>query len=161
MRAVVQRVTEASVAADGWAERIGRGILAFVGVERGDGPSDVEYIARKIRELRIFETADAAGDEDAEVRGKASGFDRSVQDVGGDVLVVSQFTLTADCRKGRRPAFDDAAPPELAKPLYDSVVLELRRQGLAVATGRFQAMMHVTLTNDGPVTLLLDSRKRF
>lgn len=151
MRAVVQRVTAAGVTAGQWTARIDRGLLAFVGVERGDGPDDVEYIARKIRELRVFDdSADAS-----------KGFDKSVQDIGGQVLVVSQFTLAADCRKGRRPAFDDAAPPEVAKPLYESVVLALRQSGLTVATGQFQAMMQVSLVNDGPVTLLLDSRRRF
>jgi D-tyrosyl-tRNA(Tyr) deacylase len=151
VRAVVQRVTSAGVAAEGWSARIDRGLLALVGVERGDGPADVEYIARKIRETRLFE----------DPGNPAKGFDRSVEDIGGQVLVVSQFTLAADCRKGRRPSFDDAAPPEIAKPLYESVVLELERCGLTVATGQFQAMMQVSLVNDGPVTLLFDSRKRF
>jgi D-tyrosyl-tRNA(Tyr) deacylase len=141
----------AGVTADAWTSHIDRGLLAFVGVERGDGPDDVEYIARKIRELRVF-------DDPAEPN---KGFDKSVQDIGGQVLVVSQFTLAADCRKGRRPDFDQAAPPETARPLYESVVLALRQSGLTVATGQFQAMMQVALTNDGPVTLLLDSRRRF
>ena len=149
MRAVVQRVSSASVKVD---ERIvgeiAAGLLVFVGVEQGDGPADVEYIARKIRELRIFE------DDQRHMN-------RSVEDVGGSVLAVSQFTLAADCRKGRRPSFDDAAPPHLAKPLYEDVVRALRTAGLTVATGEFQAMMQVSLVNDGPVTLLLDSRKRF
>ena len=123
--------------------------MVLVGVERGDGPDDVEYMARKIRELRLF----GGGDEKE--------FDRSVQDAGGAVLVVSQFTLAADCRKGRRPSFDAAAPPEMAKPLYESLVLTLRDAGLRVATGVFQADMQVTLVNDGPVTVLLDSRRRF
>ena len=158
MRAVVQRVTTACVTIlpepsrpETLSEAIGQGLVVLVGVERGDGPDDVEYIARKIRELRIF---DAPGDGSSGKR-----FDRSVQDVGGQVLVVSQFTLAADCRKGRRPAFDNAAPPEIARPLYESVVLALRRHGLTVATGQFQAMMQVSLVNDGPVTLLLDSRR--
>jgi len=133
------------------SQAIGQGLVVLVGVERGDGPDDVEYLARKIRELRIF---DAPGDGSSSKR-----FDRSVQDVGGQVLVVSQFTLAADCRKGRRPAFDQAAPPEIARPLYESVVLALRQHGLTVATGQFQAMMQVSLVNDGPVTLLLDSRR--
>jgi len=127
---------------------IGQGLLVLVGVEQGDGPADVEYIARKIRELRVFED-------------EARHLNRSVQDVGGSVLVVSQFTLAADCRKGRRPSFDEAAPPRIAKPLYEDVVRELQANGLRVATGEFQAMMQVSLVNDGPVTLLLDSRKRF
>ena len=127
---------------------IERGLLVLVGVEQGDGPADVEYLARKIRELRVFED-------------EARHLNRSVQDVGGSVLVVSQFTLAADCRKGRRPSFDDAAPPHVARPLYEDVVRDLRANGLTVATGEFQAMMQVALVNDGPVTLLLDSRKRF
>jgi D-tyrosyl-tRNA(Tyr) deacylase len=149
-------VTSASVAVvDGEAERetgrIARGLMVLLGVEREDGPADVHYIAAKIRELRLFEDA---GDP-------ARSFDRSVTDVGGSVLVVSQFTLAADCRKGRRPAFDAAAPPQVARPLYEDVVRELRAAGLTVATGEFQAMMRVALVNDGPVTLLLDSRKGF
>jgi D-tyrosyl-tRNA(Tyr) deacylase len=154
MRAVVQRVSAAAVTAGGAGDnvaRIERGLLVLVGVERGDGPADVQYIASKVRDLRVF-------DDPAR---PAGGFDRSVQAAGGAVLVVSQFTLAADCRKGRRPSFDDAAPAEVARPLYESVVLALRESGLIVATGVFQAMMQVSLTNDGPVTLLLDSRKRF
>jgi D-tyrosyl-tRNA(Tyr) deacylase len=127
---------------------VGQGLLVLVGVEQGDGPADVEYVARKIRELRVFED-------------EARHLNRSVQDVGGSVLVVSQFTLAGDCRKGRRPSFDEAAPPQIAKPLYEDVVRELQANGLRVATGEFQAMMQVSLVNDGPVTLLLDSRKRF
>jgi D-tyrosyl-tRNA(Tyr) deacylase len=127
---------------------IGHGLLVFVGVEQGDGPADVQYIAGKIRDLRVFED-------------DAHHLNRSIQDVGGAVLVVSQFTLAADCRKGRRPSFDDAAPPQIARPLYEDVIRDLRAQGLDVATGEFQAMMQVSLVNDGPVTLLLDSRKRF
>ena len=149
MRAVVQRVSSASVTVDGHTVgEIGRGLLALIGVEQGDGPADVEYIARKIRELRVFED-------------DAHHLNRSVEDVGGSVLAVSQFTLAADCRKGRRPSFDDAAAPHIAKPLYEDVVRELRSAGLTVATGEFQATMQVSLVNEGPVTLLLDSRKRF
>ncbi|OLC48260.1 MAG: D-tyrosyl-tRNA(Tyr) deacylase [Acidobacteria bacterium 13_1_40CM_2_64_6] len=149
MRAVVQRVLSAKVTVDDrTVGEIGQGLLVLVGVEQGDGPADVEYIARKIRELRVFED-------------EARHLNRSVQDVGGSVLVVSQFTLAADCRKGRRPSFDEAAPPRIAKPLYEDVVRELQANGLKVATGEFQAMMLVSLVNDGPVTLLLDSRKRF
>src|SRR5262245_39598564 len=149
MRAVVQRVSSAAVTVDGrTAGEIAVGLLVFVGVEQGDGPGDVEYIARKIRELRVFED-------------EARYLNRSVQDVAGSVLVVSQFTLAADCRKGRRPSFDGAAPPQIARPLYEDVVRELRASGLTVATGEFQATMQVSLVNDGPVTLLLDSRKRF
>jgi D-tyrosyl-tRNA(Tyr) deacylase len=136
------------VTADGHSARIDAGLVVFVGVERGDGPPDVDYTVRKIRELRVFDEG-------------AKGFDRSVEEIGGSVLVVSQFTLAADCRKGRRPSFDDAAAPEQARPLYESVVSGLVESGLQVATGRFQAMMRVALVNDGPVTLLLDSRRRF
>jgi D-tyrosyl-tRNA(Tyr) deacylase len=156
MRAVVQRVVSASVAVlDSGAPRetgrIGPGLLVLLGVETNDGPADVQYIASKIRELRIFQ--DPA---DAEKR-----MNVSVADVAGAVLVVSQFTLAGDCRKGRRPSFDDAAAPDVARPLYENVVDDLRASGLSVGTGEFQASMHVALINDGPVTLLLDSRKRF
>jgi len=151
VRAVVQRVSSARVDTDGWSAAIDKGLLVLVGVERGDGPDDVEYIARKIRETRLF---DDPGQPD-------KSFELSVLDIGGQVLVVSQFTLAADCRKGRRPAFDAAAPPEFARPLYESVVLALKHAGLDVATGKFQAMMQVSLVNDGPVTLLLDSRRQF
>ena len=155
MRAVVQRVSSARVTAGDYSAAIERGIVALVGVERGDAAPDVEYIARKIREVRVFD------DPENGSRAPNKGFDRSVQDVGGRVLVVSQFTLAADCRKGRRPSFDAAASPETAKPLYEAVVAALRQAGLTVETGRFQAMMQVSLVNDGPVTLLLDSRRRF
>jgi len=152
VRAVIQRVANASVVVgDRTVGRIDRGLLALVGVERGDGPADVQYIAGKIRDVRVFE--DAAD--------PAKHLNRSVQDVGGAVLVVSQFTLAGDCRKGRRPSFDDAAPPETARPLYENVVRELETSGLPVATGEFQATMQISLVNDGPVTVLLDSRKRF
>jgi len=146
VRAVIQRVSSASVTTEGRRADIGPGLLVLVGVERGDGPDDVEYIARKVRELRLFPHAD-------------KGFDRSVEEIGGQVMVVSQFTLAADCRKGRRPSFDAAAPPAEAKPLYESVVGALEAAGLTVATGVFQADMQVSLVNDGPVTVMLDSRK--
>ena len=126
---------------------IGRGLLVLLGVERGDGPADAEYVAGKIRELRCF--------ADAEDR-----MSLSVVDAGGHVLVVSQFTLCADTRKGRRPSFDAAAPPAEARLLYQDVVRRLRDTGLIVETGQFQAMMAVGLVNDGPVTFLVDSRKR-
>jgi D-aminoacyl-tRNA deacylase len=152
MRAVVQRVSSASVSVEhSVIAQIDRGLLVFVGVERGDGPADVEYIAGKIRDLRVF----------PETTGPAQHLNRSVGDVGGAVLVVSQFTLAGDCRKGRRPSFDRAAPPDTAKPLYEAVVRDLHSSGVAVATGAFQAMMEVALVNDGPVTVLLDSRKQF
>ena len=149
MRAVVQRVSSASVSvANRLVGEIAHGLLALVGVEKDDTSADVEYIAGKISDLRVFEDADHH-------------MNRSLHDVGGAVLVVSQFTLAADCRKGRRPSFDAAAPPQIAKPLYEDVVRELRDGGLTVATGEFQAAMQVSLVNDGPVTLLLDSRKRW
>jgi len=149
MRAVVQRVLSAGVSVDERSRgRIGAGLLVFLGVARNDGPDDVQYIAGKVRELRIFP------DDDGRMQ-------RSVVDTGGEVLVVSQFTLLGDCRKGRRPAFDDAAPPALAEALYEDVVRVLRESGLTVGTGQFQAHMTVELVNDGPVTMLLDSRRLF
>jgi D-tyrosyl-tRNA(Tyr) deacylase len=157
MRAVVQRVSSASVAVGGAPDaprevaRIGRGLLALVGVERDDGPPDAAYIAAKVHDLRVFGDPGDPGGR----------LNRSVGEVGGAVLVVSQFTLAGDCRKGRRPAFDAAAPSDIARPLYESVVASLRAAGLPVSTGEFQGEMQVSLVNDGPVTLLLDSRKRF
>jgi D-tyrosyl-tRNA(Tyr) deacylase len=132
---------------------IGQGLLVFVGVEKGDGVDDVSYIAAKVRDLRIFEDD---GDESGRKR-----MNRSVVDIGGAVLVVSQFTLSGDVRRGRRPSFDNAAPPDEARRLYEEVVRELRTAGLTVATGEFQAMMRVQLENDGPVTILIDSRRLF
>lgn len=149
MRAVVQRVTRASVSVDGeQIASIAHGLLVLLGVGLGDGPADADYIANKIHGLRIF-----ADDEGR--------MNRSVVDAGGAVIVVSQFTLHGDCRKGRRPSFDGAAPPALAEALYEDVVRRLRETGLSVGTGRFQADMAVELVNDGPVTLLLDSRRAF
>ncbi len=149
MRAVVQRVASASVTvADRTVGAIDHGLLVLVGVEREDGLADVEYIAGKVGDLRVFED-------------DRHHMNRSVSEVGGSVLVVSQFTLAADCRKGRRPSFDGAAVPEVARPLYEDVVRQLGARGLRVATGEFQAHMRVTLVNDGPVTLLLDSRRKF
>jgi len=149
VRAVVQRVTSAKVTvAERLTGEIGQGLLVLVGVEQGDGPSDLHYIAAKIRDLRIFADSD----------GKMN---RSVLDIQGGVLVVSQFTLAGDARNGRRPSFASAAAPEIARALYEEVVRELAASGLRVATGEFQAMMQVSLVNDGPVTILLDSRKTF
>jgi D-tyrosyl-tRNA(Tyr) deacylase len=150
VRAVVQRVSEARVHVnDRLLGEIGRGLVVLLGVGRDDGPQDVAYVVGKIRDIRIFE--DEGGHK----------MDRSVADIGGSVLVVSQFTLYADIRKGRRPAFDGAAPPEHARALYESVVRELRAAQLPVATGEFQAMMRVDLVNDGPVTILIDSKRQF
>ncbi len=154
MRAVVQRVSQARVTVgERVTGEIGPGLMVLVGVEQGDGPADVAYIASKIRDLRIFEDE---GDEAGRKR-----MNRSVADIGGSVLVVSQFTLSGDARNGRRPSFITAAPPELARALYEDVVRELRDGGLTVGTGEFQAMMQVSLVNDGPVTILLDSRRTF
>jgi len=149
MRAVVQRVSEAWVRADGEElARIGRGFVALVGVAASDQDADAAYLAGKVAGLRIFEDA----------QGKMN---LSLHEVGGSVLVVSQFTLYADCRKGRRPSFTDAAPPAKAQALYQRFAELLRAGGLPVQTGRFQALMQVALVNDGPVTLLLDSSKAF
>jgi D-tyrosyl-tRNA(Tyr) deacylase len=149
MRAVVQRVSSASVDVEGRrAASIGSGLLVLIGVGHDDGPADVDWVASKIRELRIFED-------------DARKMNRSILDVGGEVLLVSQFTLFGDCRKGRRPSFDAAAAPELGVALYEDVVNALRAAGAKVETGVFGAHMHVSLVNDGPVTLLLDSKKTF
>lgn len=153
MRALVQRVSSARVTVgDRIVGEIERGLLAFVGVEKDDQAADVTYIATKIRDLRIF---DDEGDDNGRKR-----MNRSVVDVAGAVLVVSQFTLAADVRRGRRPSFDDAAEPEMARRMYEDVVRELQSFGVRVATGEFQAMMHVHLVNDGPVTIFIDSRRR-
>jgi D-tyrosyl-tRNA(Tyr) deacylase len=128
---------------------IGRGLLVLLGIGAGDAAADAKYVAAKVRDIRVFE-----GEEGRPM-------DRSVIDVGGSVLVVSQFTLYGDVRKGRRPAFDAAAPPSAARALYEAVVRELHEAGVPVATGEFQAMMQVELVNDGPVTILIDSHKQF
>ena len=147
---MVQRVTEARVRIDDRvAGEIGRGLVVLLGIARDDAPEDAAYVAAKLRDIRIFESD--AGRH----------MDRSVADVGGSVLVISQFTLYGDVRKGRRPSFDAAAPPEEARALYESVVRELRAAQLPVATGEFQAMMRVELVNDGPVTILIDSKRQF
>jgi D-aminoacyl-tRNA deacylase len=149
MRACVQRVSQASVTVDGEVVgQIGRGLLVLLGVTGDDEARDVQYLAEKTVGLRIF--------EDAEQK-----MNRSLVDVGGALLVVSQFTLLGDCRHGRRPSFTAAAPPEKAEQLYETFVAEVQRLGVIVATGRFRAHMDVALINDGPVTLLLDSRKAF
>lgn len=149
MRAVVQRVNRASVTVAGEVTgEIGAGLLVLLGVGGNDTEKDADYLADKVVNLRIF--ADAADK-----------MNLSVQEIGGAILVVSQFTLHGDCRKGRRPSYNDAAPPVMAEKLYEHFVTVLRKLGAPVATGRFQAMMEVNLLNDGPVTILLDSEKKF
>ena len=149
MRAVVQRVSRAKVTVNDWtAGEIGLGLLVLLGVGHEDTESDATYLAEKIAGLRIFEDGD----------GKMN---RSVVDVGGSVLAVSQFTLFGDVRRGKRPSFDDAAPPDLARRLYEFFVERIRAAGLRCETGRFQEMMQVGLVNEGPVTILLDSKKGF
>ena len=148
MRAVIQRVTRAKVTVE--AETVGEieaGLVVLLGVGADDKQSDVTYLAEKIAALRIFEDAD----------GKMN---LSVKDTSGAVLAVSQFTLYGDVRRGLRPSWSDAAPPEIAEPLYNSFVVELKKQ-VRVETGSFRRMMQVELVNDGPVTILLDSRKQF
>jgi len=145
MRAVVQRVSEASVRVEtDVVGRIGRGLLVLLGVSTTDTEKDVDYLSEKIAHLRIFEDPD----------GKLN---RSLMEVGGEMLVVSQFTLLGDCRKGRRPSFTAAAEPGQAARLYEHFVRQTARRGVPVQTGRFQALMAVSLVNDGPVTLVLDS----
>ncbi len=149
MRAVVQRVTAASVTVEEQVVgRIGPGLVVFAAVGEGDSAADRQWIADKVVNLRIF--------HDAEGR-----FDRTVQDVGGAVLAVSQFTLYGDCRKGRRPSFTQAAAPEVAREQFAQFVECLRATGVPVETGTFQAAMRVDVANDGPVTILLDSGKAF
>lgn len=149
MRAVVQRVSRAKVSVGKEVVgEIGRGVLVLLGVSVRDSDKDAAYLADKVLNLRIF--------EDAEDK-----MNRSLLDIKGQLLVVSQFTLYGDSTRGRRPSFIDAAPPERANRLYESFVNEARKQVSKVATGRFQAMMDVELVNDGPVTILLDSEKKF
>ena len=149
MRAVVQRVKHAHVIVQN--EKVGqieKGLPCFLGVEKGDNESDLNYIVDKVAGLRIFE------DEGGKMN-------LSVQDVGGSILAVSQFTLYGDCRKGRRPSFIQAAEPDVAKRYYDLFIQRIDEKGIPVAQGVFQAMMEVSLINDGPVTILLDSKKLF
>ena len=148
MKALLQRVKEASVSVDDETIGvIGRGVLVFLGVAQGDTEAEAAFLADKVVNLRIF--SDEAGH-----------FNRSVKDTGGEVLVVSQFTLLADTRRGRRPSFTDAAAPEVARPLVDRFTDIISQTGLRVATGQFGAYMQVTLQNDGPVSLMLDSADR-
>ncbi len=147
MRAVVQRVSRAQVSVDdSMSARIGNGLLVLVGAQEGDTDEDAAFIARKVSYLRVFE------DETGKMN-------LSVKDIGGSVLLVSQFTLLGDCRKGNRPSFTSSAHPDLAEPLVDRVSDLIRAEGLTVETGVFGAMMDVELVNAGPVTIVLDSRK--
>ncbi len=149
MRAVVQRVSTAKVEVDGVITgTIGQGLLVLLGVHQGDTEKDMVWMVDKIQHLRIF--------EDDQER-----MNLSLDDIGGELLVVSQFTLCGDCRKGRRPSWNDAAPPEVAKDLYDRFIELCRQRNIHTESGVFQAMMDVSLTNDGPVTILLDSHKQF
>ncbi|HEV2914434.1 MAG TPA: D-aminoacyl-tRNA deacylase [Pyrinomonadaceae bacterium] len=149
MRAVLQRVTRASVRVGGeTVGEIGCGLVVLVGIAATDGAQDIKYLVEKIAALRIFEDADER-------------MNLSVKDVGGELLVVSQFTLYGDARRGRRPSWSDAAPPETAEPLYEAFIEEARRSVGRVETGSFRRMMEVELVNDGPVTILLDSRRLF
>ncbi len=149
MRAVIQRVKRAGVKIEGTPKAsIGRGLLVLVGVEKGDDTKDVEYTASKILNLRVFE------DESGRMN-------LSLKDIKGELLVISQFTLSGDIRKGRRPSFDMAEEPERAKELYEELLRALKTGPVPVKEGEFQAHMEVELVNDGPVTLLLDSRKIF
>lgn len=149
MRAVVQRVTQASVTVSGETiGAIGAGLVVLLGVADGDGPADIEYVASKVAGLRVF-------------RDDAGKMNLSVVDTSGAVLVISQFTLLGDVRRGRRPAFDGAAPPSSAHAIYDAFIGRLRAAGVTVESGRFQAEMQVALVNEGPVTILIDSRRTF
>ena len=149
MRAVIQRVERASVRVEGVTHgKIANGLVVLLGIRNGDTSSELTWLADKIINLRIFE----------DNQGKMN---RSLADIEGEMLIISQFTLYGDCRKGRRPGFSSAAPPEIAEPLYKQFIEEVKQSKLRVATGIFQATMAVELVNDGPVTLLLDSDKQF
>lgn len=150
MRAVVQRVTSASVTVDGEViSRIGSGLCCLIGVELSDGPADIEHLARKICSLRIFDDSDGIMNLD-------------VSEINGDILLVSQFTLLADARKGRRPSYSNAESPDRALPVFDGFVMKMKELYKGrIETGKFQATMDVEIINHGPVTILLDSRKLF
>ncbi len=149
MRAVIQRTTEASVTVNNRVEgTIGHGLVVLLGIHPEDGPAEVTWMADKVINLRIFE------DDEGKMN-------RSLKDIDGEMLIVSQFTLYGDCRKGRRPGYSSAAPPAIAEPLYQQFVEAVQSRGITLATGTFQASMQVRLINDGPVTLMLDSQKNF
>lgn len=149
MRAVIQRVSSASVTIDSTITgKIGRGLVVLLGIHASDTDRDLQWMADKTAALRIFE----------DNNGKMN---LSLEDIGGEMLIISQFTLYGDCRRGRRPGYSNAAPPEIAEPLYHRFVEEIKRKQIRVATGTFRATMAVDLVNDGPVTLLLDSHKKF
>ncbi|KJU82164.1 D-tyrosyl-tRNA(Tyr) deacylase [Candidatus Magnetobacterium bavaricum] len=146
MRALIQRVSGASIRVDGAAgDSMGGGLVLLLCVERGDTEANLEYVLRKVVNLRVFDDAD----------GKIN---LSLRDIGGSLLVVSQFTLASDCRKGNRPSFDMAAPPEVANELYERFIARVRQEGIQTFSGVFGAYMQVTLTNDGPVTFMIESR---
>jgi D-tyrosyl-tRNA(Tyr) deacylase len=148
MKALIQKVSEAAVEVERMVSgRIGKGLLVFLGIERGDTESELEFIVKKVADLRIFE--DEAGK-----------MNFSVRDIEGGVLLVSQFTLAADCRKGNRPSFDNAEEPGKAMELYIKAIEKFRTKGVQTETGKFAAHMRVSLVNDGPVTIMLDSRKK-
>ena len=148
MKALLQRVRSASVSVDGTVVgRIGPGLVVLLGVGRDDTEQDADYLAQKVATIRLFQRDDAE-------------FDLSVMDIGGGILAVSQFTLMAETRKGRRPSFTQAAPPETARPLYERFVAALSSMSITVATGMFQEYMHVEIHNDGPVTVILESSRR-
>ncbi|MCI5120856.1 MAG: D-tyrosyl-tRNA(Tyr) deacylase [Candidatus Electrothrix sp. AUS4] len=149
MRAVIQRVTSAKVmVGDRQTGAIGEGLLVLLGVHKDDEPKDITWLADKIVNLRIFE------DEEGKMN-------LSLKDTGGSMLIVSQFTLLADCRKGRRPSWSEAGPPDKARKMYEDFIQAIDQYGITTATGEFQAMMDVSLVNSGPVTILLDSHKKF
>ncbi|MCA9733017.1 MAG: D-tyrosyl-tRNA(Tyr) deacylase [Deferribacteres bacterium] len=148
MRALIQRVSQGSVTIEGKVVgKIGTGIVLLLGIKNGDNLEDIKYIANKCVNLRIFN--DESGN-----------LNKSLLEIGGEMLIISQFTLYGDARKGRRPGFSDAAPPEIAEPLYNDFVSEVRRSNVRVATGEFGAMMQILIKNEGPVTLMIESRQK-
>lgn len=155
MRVIIQRVKSSQVAVDGQiVGKIRRGLNLLVGITSTDTEAELSWIAGKCLQLRLFPEEETGGNSEARVEGDR--WQKSVQEIGGELLVISQFTLYGDCRKGRRPSFDRSATPELARDLYESFVTKLRQSGLRIETGQFGAMMQVSIENDGPVTLLLE-----